>query len=122
MKAPIRYAFLLFFITLFVWTLISTSTRLNELLNFESKQSSLNRESSRLKIEFNERKKIRLRKFKDYLDEHNLDQLDSNLNVNRSVWKQISYRSSFGYHQGNIIYIIYLLNMKRFNSFKKYDL
>ena len=99
MKAPIRYVFLLLFIVLFVYLFTSISTRLNELFNLETKQSSFDQN---LKLEsIKNQRKVRLKKFKNYLDDnYQLDQFDvNNQNLNRSIWKQISYKS-FGNHQG----------------------
>ena len=105
MKTPIRYVFLLLFIIVFIYFVINIVSRLNELTNDNQSSLTITDQLNQQNIvnfnnEFKQRKKVRLRKFENYIDEDkNLDELDLN-NVNRSIWKQVNYKSSFG-HQSN---------------------
>lgn len=107
MKTPIRYVFLLLFIIVFTYFFISITSRLNELFNRSSSMTTIEQQKLTDFDQFKQRKTIRLRKsFKSYKDEdHNLDELDVNHNVNRSIWKQIAYKSPFN-HQGKFFYLL----------------
>lgn len=106
MKTPIRYVFVLF-IVVFIYIYFSIETRLNELnkqISLTETERDENLNFLNRNDEFKLRKRTRLKKFKNFIDDnHNLDQFDSkNQNLNRSIWKQISFKPSFGYshHQG----------------------